>query len=79
MQVDPLLWSIVKDGVRRGLTECQKVFDSNRWGCPMDMYKKLPIFDNTTYPYGKFTVVTFCSIFYSRTKLSIPLKIRLMN
>ena len=51
-----MLWSIVKDGARRGLAECQKVFSSNRWNCPVEMYKKLPIFDNTTFPYGKFHV-----------------------
>lgn len=51
-EVDSVLWSIVKDGASRGLTECQKVFGSNRWNCPVEMYKKLPIFDNTTFPYA---------------------------
>ena len=52
----------MKDGARRGLDECQKVFDSTRWNCPVEMYKKLPIFDNKTFPYGKFDVLFFCSI-----------------
>lgn len=51
-EVDSVLWSIVKDGARRGLAECQNVFDSNRWNCPVEMYKKLPIFDNKTFPYA---------------------------
>ena len=52
----------MKDGASRGLAECQKVFGSNRWNCPVEMYKKLPIFDNTTFPYGRFDVLSFCSI-----------------
>ena len=56
-----MMWSIVKDGARRGLAECQKVFNRDRWNCPVEMYKKLPIFNNKTFPYGKFDVLTFAA------------------
>jgi len=62
-----VLWSIVEDGARRGLAECQKVFNSNRWSCPVEMYKKLPIFNNKTFPYGESDVLSFAAFFTSKT------------
>ncbi|KAL9962792.1 hypothetical protein ACROYT_G031932 [Oculina patagonica] len=52
---DSVLSSIVEDGARRGFEECQKLFYKNTarpWNCPLEMYKKLPIFSNTTFPYA---------------------------
>ncbi|KAL9962793.1 hypothetical protein ACROYT_G031933 [Oculina patagonica] len=51
---DSVLSSIVEDGARRGFEECQKLFENSRrpWNCPVEMYKKLPIFSNKTFPYA---------------------------
>ncbi|KAJ7347629.1 Ligand for members of the frizzled of seven transmembrane receptor, partial [Desmophyllum pertusum] len=46
---DSQLLNIVKEGARRGLTECDKLFNNETWNCPSDMYEKLTIFvENTT-------------------------------
>ena len=59
-----MMWSIVKDGARRGLDQCQKLFSSNRWNCPVEMYKKLPIFNKKTFPYGKFDVFVMMFVMF---------------
>ncbi|XP_078382909.1 protein Wnt-8b-like [Oculina patagonica] len=51
-EVDSVLSKIVKDGVSRGLEECQNMFENKLWNCPVEMYKKLPIFNSTTLPYA---------------------------
>ena len=60
-----MLWSIVKDEARGrlGFAACQIEDERNRWNCPVEMYQKLPIFHNKTFPYGKFDVLSFCSTF----------------
>lgn len=51
----PLLLSIVKEGGRLGLQECQKQFKNEVWNCTLDnkhVFKELPIFVKTTLPYA---------------------------
>ena len=62
LQGDASLLSVVEDGARRGLKECQRLFQSKTWNCPVEMYKKLPLFDNKTLPSSKSAVLTFCSV-----------------
>ncbi|KAL9962791.1 hypothetical protein ACROYT_G031931 [Oculina patagonica] len=51
-KVDNLSWTslatLAITGALRGLQECQKLFNNEMWTCPSKVYKKLPIFDNTT-------------------------------
>lgn len=62
LQGDASLLSVVEDGARRGLKECQRLFQSKPWNCPVEMYKKLPLFDHKTLPSSKSAVLTFCSV-----------------
>ena len=60
-----MLLSVVEDGVRRGFRECQvqRSYLGEPWKCPLEMYKKLPLFHNKTLPYSKSAaVLTICSI-----------------
>ena len=60
-----MLLSAVEDGARRGFQECklQGLYGGMPWKCPLEMYKKLPLFDNKTLPYSKSAaVLTFYSI-----------------
>ena len=54
-----LLWSIVKEGGYRGLTECQKLFQNEIWNCSLhdkNVFQKLPIFFKRTLPHGKLSL-----------------------
>lgn len=68
LQGDPELLSVVEDGARRGFQECQlqKLHSGEPWKCPLEMYKKLPLFDNNTFPHSKSAVLTFHSINYEK-------------
>ncbi|PFX34513.1 protein Wnt-5a-like isoform X2 [Stylophora pistillata] len=52
LQDDPLLSNITRDGVLRGIKECQKLFENEIWNCPLEMFKMLSFFNNLTYPYA---------------------------
>ena len=54
-----MLSGIVKAGFRRGLEECQKLFENGTWSCPVEMYKKLPIIANKAFPFGKSRSAVF--------------------
>ena len=57
----------MKDGARRGFSECQlqRINQSEPWNCPLEMYNKLPLFDNKTFLTSKSAVLTFGSIIIS--------------
>ena len=61
LQGDPALLSVVEDGARRGLHECkvQRWYLGEPWKCPLEMYKKLPLFDNETFPSSKSAVFNY--------------------
>ena len=67
-QAYPLLLSIVKEGGRLGLQECQKQFKNEIWNCTLDnkhVFKELPIFVKTTLPYGRFVLLYSCRLIIS--------------
>lgn len=50
-----LLSSIVKEGGRRGLQECENQFKNEIWNCTLsnkEIFRELPIFVKTTLPYA---------------------------
>lgn len=51
-QDDPLLLNITRDGVLRGLKECQKLFENEIWNCPLEMLKLLSFSNDSTYHYA---------------------------
>lgn len=51
----PLLFGIVKQGARKGIKECQRLFKNNVWNCTLNnkhVFKDLPIFIKTTLPHA---------------------------
>lgn len=49
---DPLMSNISREGILRGLKECQRLFRNDIWNCPSEMFKMLSFSNESTHRYA---------------------------